>query len=153
MGGITLDLGSRAAADACREAGPPAAQQAVSRREDSAHDKFNSFLKNLVRSNRHRSRRKCMASRGGLYSDESRFGRLRAGHHHYPSLKNPWGISRSAMSPWWVSNQGTNTSTLYSVMGSSVTKNALTVSIPTTATGPQGPHRPGPQQRLVLPGK
>ncbi len=56
-----------------------------------------------------------------------------------PSLKNSWGISRSATSPWWVSNQGTNTATLYSVTGSSVTKNALTVTIPTTGGPPQGP--------------
>src|SRR4051812_17549151 len=29
-----------------------------------------------------------------------------------PLLVNPWGISRSPMSPFWISNQGTNTSTL-----------------------------------------
>ena len=56
------------------------------------------------------------------------------------SLVNPWGISHSATSPFWVSNQGTNTATLYAVTGSNnVTKNALTVAIPTTASGPQGP--------------
>ncbi len=29
-----------------------------------------------------------------------------------PALINPWGISRSPTSPFWVSNQGTSTSTL-----------------------------------------
>jgi len=32
-----------------------------------------------------------------------------------PELHNPWGISHNAASPIWVSNQGTNTSTLYQV--------------------------------------
>src|SRR5947207_15588371 len=35
-----------------------------------------------------------------------------------PLLVNPWGISHSATSPFWVSNQGTSTSTLYSIAGS-----------------------------------
>jgi uncharacterized protein (TIGR03118 family) len=55
------------------------------------------------------------------------------------SLKNPWGVSHSATSPFWVSDQGANVSTLYTVTAAGVSKNALTVSIPTTASGPQGP--------------
>jgi uncharacterized protein (TIGR03118 family) len=55
------------------------------------------------------------------------------------SLNNPWGISHSATSPFWISDQGTNVSTLYTVAGGTVSKNALTVSIPTTPSGPQGP--------------
>ena len=61
-----------------------------------------------------------------------------------PLLQNPWGISHSSTSPIWVSNQGTNSSTLYAVTGSTnVTKanpnaNGF-VAIPTTASGPQGP--------------
>src|SRR5262249_50569957 len=54
-----------------------------------------------------------------------------------PSLVNPWGSSHSATSPFWISNQGTNTSTLYNVTGSlnttgslDVIKNPLTVAIP-----------------------
>src|SRR5262249_52473044 len=31
-----------------------------------------------------------------------------------PNLVNPWGISFSSSSPFWVSNAGSNTSTLYS---------------------------------------
>jgi uncharacterized protein (TIGR03118 family) len=32
-----------------------------------------------------------------------------------PKLQNPWGVSHSATSPFWVSNQGTCTATLYTV--------------------------------------
>jgi uncharacterized protein (TIGR03118 family) len=56
-----------------------------------------------------------------------------------PALKNPWGVSHSATSPFWVSDQVTNLSTLYRVTGAGVTKVGLTVAIPTTAVGPQGP--------------
>jgi hypothetical protein len=55
------------------------------------------------------------------------------------SLVNPWGVSFSSTSPFWVSNQGTNTSTLYSVTPTGITKVPLTVNIPATASGPQGP--------------
>jgi len=34
---------------------------------------------------------------------------------HDPLLINPWGISHSATSPFWTSNQGTSTATLYAV--------------------------------------
>ena len=62
-------------------------------------------------------------------------------------LVNPWGFSHSATSAFWVSNQGTNTSTLYNVTGptgTTVAKNNINppsghVLIPTTAAGPQGP--------------
>lgn len=30
-----------------------------------------------------------------------------------PNLKNPWGITRSSTSPWWISNNNSGTSTLY----------------------------------------
>jgi uncharacterized protein (TIGR03118 family) len=62
-----------------------------------------------------------------------------------PELHNPWGISHNATSPFWVSNQGTNTATLYGVTaGNDVTKVNINppsgfVAIPTTASGPQGP--------------
>ena len=32
-----------------------------------------------------------------------------------PELHNPWGVSHSPTSPFWVSNQGTSTATLYMV--------------------------------------
>ena len=56
-----------------------------------------------------------------------------------PALKNPWGISFSPMSPIWVSNQGSNTSTLYDALATPI-KVPLTVDTPTGgASPPTGP--------------
>lgn len=57
------------------------------------------------------------------------------------SLTNAWGVSFiPGFTPFWVSNQGSNTATIYSATGpASVTKLGLTVAIPTTSSGPQGP--------------
>ena len=59
-------------------------------------------------------------------------------------LVNPWGVSHSPTSPFWVSNQGKNTATLYAVTDeTNVTKVPINgtgiVNIPKTAAGPQGP--------------
>jgi len=62
-----------------------------------------------------------------------------------PLLVNPWGMSRSSTSPFWTSNQGTSTATLYAVTGSTSVSQVLTVNaqgfvgISTTGAGPQGP--------------
>ena len=32
-----------------------------------------------------------------------------------PKLVNPWGVSHSTTSPFWTSNQGTSTTTLFAV--------------------------------------
>src|ERR1051325_4930638 len=56
-----------------------------------------------------------------------------------PDLRNPWGVSFSATSPLWTSNQAASTANLFNVRLLSVTQNALEVTIPKTATGPQGP--------------
>src|SRR4051794_29956442 len=69
-----------------------------------------------------------------------------------PLLANPWGISRSPTgSPFWTSNQHTNTSTLFAVTGGTnvskvnINPPAGFVAIPTapigspTPIGPQGP--------------
>lgn len=58
-----------------------------------------------------------------------------------PALKNSWGISSGPATPFWVSDQGTNLTTLYVVNSGGVSKNAALpqVAIPTTASGPQGP--------------
>jgi len=55
------------------------------------------------------------------------------------NLVNPWGVSFGAQGPFWVSNQHSNTSTLYAVTPTGVTQIPLVVNIPTTASGPQGP--------------
>jgi uncharacterized protein (TIGR03118 family) len=64
-----------------------------------------------------------------------------------PTLQNSWGVSRmiSPTSPFWISNQANNTTTLYAVTGTTtVSKININppsgfVAIPTTAMGPQGP--------------
>ena len=49
-----------------------------------------------------------------------------------PDLVNPWGISMSGASPFWVANNGSGTATLYAgdVKGSPFVKNGLVVTIP-----------------------
>jgi uncharacterized protein (TIGR03118 family) len=37
-----------------------------------------------------------------------------------PNLKNPWGITRSSTSPWWISNNNSGTSTLYDGNGNPI---------------------------------
>jgi uncharacterized protein (TIGR03118 family) len=53
-----------------------------------------------------------------------------------PNLVNPWGMSFSATSPFWISDQGANNAILTDGAGNLST---TVVSIPTTASGPQGP--------------
>ena len=52
------------------------------------------------------------------------------------NLKNPWGVSFAPGGPFWVSDQANGKSTLYNGLGA---PQALVVSIPTAATGPNGP--------------
>jgi uncharacterized protein (TIGR03118 family) len=63
-----------------------------------------------------------------------------------PELVNPWGVSHGPTTPFWVSNQGKNTATLYDVTDeTNVTRVNINppsgfVAIPTTAPpAPQGP--------------
>jgi uncharacterized protein (TIGR03118 family) len=63
-----------------------------------------------------------------------------------PNLKNPWGVSFSGASPFWVSNQATNTASVYSFNGTTVgeptppgsTGNFVNVP-PQVSTPPNGP--------------
>jgi uncharacterized protein (TIGR03118 family) len=50
-------------------------------------------------------------------------------------LVNPWGLSRSSGSPWWVADNGTGVSTLYDGGGNA---QALVVTIPPGAGGTAG---------------
>jgi uncharacterized protein (TIGR03118 family) len=50
-------------------------------------------------------------------------------------LVNPWGMSRSSGSPWWVSDNGTGLSTLYNGAG---TKQGIVVTIPAAVAGNTG---------------
>lgn len=53
-----------------------------------------------------------------------------------PNLVNPWGVSFSATGPFWVSNNGTGTSTLYNSAGQPQT---LVVTIPAPGGGTSKP--------------
>jgi uncharacterized protein (TIGR03118 family) len=67
-----------------------------------------------------------------------------------PLLINPWGISHSATSPFWTSNNGTSTATLYAVTANNNVTQVTAVNaqgfvnIPTTASPPP-PAPPIPQ--------
>ena len=62
-----------------------------------------------------------------------------------PSLVNPWGSSQLPTSPFWISNQGTNTANLFAVTPTLMKVTAVSpstdgnIAIPTTGSGPQGP--------------
>src|SRR5690242_13399640 len=63
-----------------------------------------------------------------------------------PTLVNPWGISHSATSPFWISDQGTSLTNLWAVTGqtnimkvTAVNPPTGNIMIPMTASGPQGP--------------
>src|SRR6478609_3817675 len=51
-----------------------------------------------------------------------------------PRLVNPWGFSHSATSPFWISNQGDNTTTLYAVTGTT-TVNKVNINAPNGFVG------------------
>jgi uncharacterized protein (TIGR03118 family) len=60
-----------------------------------------------------------------------------------PNLQNPWGVSESATSPLWISDQAAGVSTLYNLGPTGLTATPVSppspVSIPTVATPPNGP--------------
>ena len=69
-----------------------------------------------------------------------------------PLLANPWGLARSATSPWWLSDNDTGWSTLYTGTG---TQEALKVVIPTAGNGPVEPtgvNGPGTPTGIVFNG-
>jgi uncharacterized protein (TIGR03118 family) len=69
-----------------------------------------------------------------------------------PLLANPWGLARSAGSPWWLSDNDTGWSTLYNAAG---TQEALKVVIPTAGNGPveaTGLNGPGTPTGIVFNG-
>jgi uncharacterized protein (TIGR03118 family) len=73
-----------------------------------------------------------------------------------PNLVNPWGLSRSSGSPWWISDNGTGLSTLYDGTGAA---KSLVVTVPTgdptlSSTGtPTGTLFNGTQGFATAPGK
>jgi hypothetical protein len=65
-----------------------------------------------------------------------------------PLLKNPWGMSFSATSPFWLSDQASNVATLYNGAGAPV---ALVVSTP-PVPGPTGQVFAGGLGFVISPG-
>src|SRR5436190_16709350 len=56
-----------------------------------------------------------------------------------PVLKNPWGLSHSATSPIWISDQGTSVTGLYNINAAGVTKvNQVSILPGGVGTGPTG---------------
>src|SRR6516165_1743241 len=62
-----------------------------------------------------------------------------------PNLKNPWGLTRSAGTPWWVSNNNSGTSSLYDANGNPIDifteADGMTgnfVTVPTFPAAPAG---------------
>src|SRR5437879_7821898 len=56
-----------------------------------------------------------------------------------PNLKNPWGLTRSSGSPWWVGNNNSGTSTLYTGGGAIIPINGTgTVTVPPPNGSPAG---------------
>jgi uncharacterized protein (TIGR03118 family) len=54
------------------------------------------------------------------------------------NLVNPWGLARSATSPWWVADNGTGVSTLYRGNGTIVPL-VVTIPVPPGGTPPASP--------------
>src|SRR5467141_5105117 len=75
-----------------------------------------------------------------------------------PNLKNPWGLTRSSGSPWWVANNNSGTSSLYRGTGNIV---PLVVTVPPPNGSPAGTQSTptgvvfngSPTDFLVAPGK
>jgi uncharacterized protein (TIGR03118 family) len=58
---------------------------------------------------------------------------------HDPNLVNPWGLSRSSTSPWWVSDNNSGDSTLYTGTGQIIPINGNgIVTIPPPKNAPAG---------------
>ena len=52
-----------------------------------------------------------------------------------PNLVNGWGLTRGPTTPWWVSDNGTDKSTLYARNGTSISINPLVVGVDGGPTG------------------
>ena len=71
---------------------------------------------------------------------------------HDVNLKNPWGLSRSTGSPWWVSDNGTGLSTLYDITGTTSTLAATTNSRVVVIPPPHGSSSPSTPTGTVFNG-
>jgi uncharacterized protein (TIGR03118 family) len=55
-----------------------------------------------------------------------------------PDLKNAWGLTRSPTSPWWVANNGTDSTTLYRGDGSKVQSGSVPARVSIPGGAPTG---------------
>jgi uncharacterized protein (TIGR03118 family) len=69
---------------------------------------------------------------GNAYTVTPLVSDVGAALNHDPNLVNGWGLARSAMSPWWVADNGTDKSSLYTGAG------AVLALAPTVEGGPTG---------------
>ena len=74
-----------------------------------------------------------------------------------PNLKNPWGLTRSSGSPWWVGNNNSGTATLYDGKGNII---PLVVTVPPPGFAPGTQSAPtgvvfngSPTDFLLAPGR
>ena len=65
------------------------------------------------------------------YTETKLVSDLPGAAHLDPNLKNPWGIDFSKTSPIWISNNGTNTTSVYTGTGTSI----FSVGVPGAPTG------------------
>jgi len=75
-----------------------------------------------------------------------------------PNLRNGWGLTHGATTPWWVSANHTGTSTVYDTSTSPPTVKPTVVTIPAASPGDQGSptgivYNGSPTDFLIEPGK
>jgi uncharacterized protein (TIGR03118 family) len=70
-----------------------------------------------------------------LVSDDTQFTQAQV---QDPNLVNPWGLAASPTGEWWVANQGTGTSTLYTTSHPQVQVLPLVVNVPPAQGAPTG---------------
>ena len=68
-----------------------------------------------------------------------------------PELHNPWGISHTDTSPFWTSNQGTSTATLFGVSAGNVVMKVTAVNPPTGNIDIPPMGGPGPTGQVANP--
>jgi hypothetical protein len=68
-----------------------------------------------------------------------------------PELVNPWGVSHTTTSPFWTSNQGTSTATLFAVTDRTNVTKVTAVNLPMRPIeSAGGSHRGAPSTRIQV---
>jgi uncharacterized protein (TIGR03118 family) len=66
-----------------------------------------------------------------------------------PNLQGAWGMSASTTSPWWISDQASDKSTLYKVNVTPPVVQGLVVGIPNQGGAPANPNADGPTGQVA----